>query len=565
MSPTKRGALAMVLGLAWAAPPAVAVAGEGAVEQAMKDELARSLAELQVPGEPRPYYIAYTFTDVEEAEVNASFGAVTVSEKRRRRFLRVDMRVGDPKLDHSNFSARYSTPEYSSSEAALDDDYGSVRRLLWRRTDDAFRAALERLSAKKGAAERQSESADAVPDFWVGAPAVNLTHAPPATGAVPDPGPLAGLAARLTSIFRAHAGIQRSTAFAQHTVLRRRFVSSEKSFIDEKTSNVRLDVRAETQAGDGMPLWNAAWFRALEPRGLLGPELMGAEVERRAAELEAARTAPLATSGDAVVLFEGPAATDIVWRLLADHLSGTPPARTAEGDERREGSLADRLGQRVAPSFLSVHDDPSVEHMPDGRGLFGAYRTDDEGVAAERVKLIDKGVLTGLLMSRTPSRDLGRSNGHGRGTAIDGSYQGRFANLFVTGGAAALDARRLRQKALAVAREMGPRTSVYVVRLMDDEPVIAFHLTGAGEKPVRGLMIEGLSSRRLKDLVAVGDTPYVSNLVRFGQASGVRGMPSSIVAPPLLFKDLEVRRDTRKFPKPPLYEHPHFARPKPAK
>ena len=82
-----------------------------------------------------------------------------------------------------------------------------------------------------------------------------------------------------------------------------------------------------------------------------------------------------------------------------------------EGDAVARGGsyLAHRLGQRVAAPFVSISDDPT-----DGRGAL-AYSWDDEGHAAQPVRLIHEGrVGTPLLDSRS-AKALGLApNGHGR-------------------------------------------------------------------------------------------------------------------------------------------------------
>ena len=53
--------------------------------------------------------------------------------------------------------------------------------------------------------------------------------------------------------------------------------------------------------------------------------------------------------------------------------------------------------------------------------MFGSYRVDDEGVPAQRVSLIEKGVLKTLLMSRTPRKEITSSNGHARAPRFSAS------------------------------------------------------------------------------------------------------------------------------------------------
>ena len=136
--------------------------------------------------------------------------------------------------------------------------------------------------------------------------------------------------------------------------------------MDVNQRTVRIDVVADTQADDGMKLRSFAPFSALEPSGLPPFAEMDKAVRAMAKELVAARKAPVATSGAGAVLFEGPAAAQIVKILLGDQLGGTPPPKTASAssDDGGQSVLANKLGQRVAAPLLSLVDDPLLAAAP---------------------------------------------------------------------------------------------------------------------------------------------------------------------------------------------------------
>ena len=86
-------------------------------------------------------------------------------------------------------------------------------------------------------------------------------------------------------------------------------------------------------------------------------------------------------------------------------------------------------GKVVANEKVSVLEDPT---MPGQRGF---YAFDDEGIAAERVVLIDHGVLKTYLYDRqTAAKDGVRSNGHGRRESFRHRPIPRMANTFVAPG-----------------------------------------------------------------------------------------------------------------------------------
>jgi hypothetical protein len=61
--------------------------------------------------------------------------------------------------------------------------------------------------------------------------------------------------------------------------------------------------------------------------------------------------------------------------------------------------------------------------------LFGNYRVDDEGVPAQRVSLIEKGVLKSLLMSRTAAQGAARFETGGGGPRTRAAVPGVRAHV----------------------------------------------------------------------------------------------------------------------------------------
>ena len=118
--------------------------------QAMKDEMARakSRLELQIPklDKPvRPYYIEYRLLDLDIREVVAQYGALVTSAHNRSRVMNVAARVGDYKLDSSNFISEDGFRGFigPSGTVGIDRDYDSLRQDLWIATDQAFKEAVE--------------------------------------------------------------------------------------------------------------------------------------------------------------------------------------------------------------------------------------------------------------------------------------------------------------------------------------------------------------------------------------------------------------------------------------
>ena len=68
---------------------------------AMQDELGRSMAAFSA-ADPAAYFISYTVSDREYAEVSGSNGALLSSSNNRARWLEVQSRVGTYQLDDTH-------------------------------------------------------------------------------------------------------------------------------------------------------------------------------------------------------------------------------------------------------------------------------------------------------------------------------------------------------------------------------------------------------------------------------------------------------------------------------
>jgi TldD protein len=561
-------------------PPAVAVearirTNDAVVQRALQDELARSMSDLHLGDESRPYYLGYTIYDLEQASVNATLGALTASHAYRGRILRTDLRVGDPSFDNSNFEggARVET-------VPIEDDYAALRRELWLRTDEAYKSALETLARKRAAAEGQAAAAAdeaAVGDFSKESPA--HLEVPFPAGAT-EPEALRESARKLSSVLADFPEISSSRVSASYAIVRRRLLSSEGTFVDDNQHTVQINVVAETQAPDGMKLRSFVPFTALTPTGLPALAEMEKSVRAMAKELVAMRSAPVAASGAGAVLFEGLAAPQVVKLLLGDQVAGTPPPKTAQAgsDEGNDqGALATKLGQKVAAAGVNAVDDPALAWGQGKAPLYGSYKIDDEGVPAQRVSLIEHGVLKSLLMSRTPRKEIVHSNGHARAPRF-AAPRARVGTLMVSGVRPQPRAALLEELG-KIAKGGGITT--YVVRLLDDDslaggeaddlaallsfgmgghgpppvrPLVVYRLDHGKETLVRGLLLENLLPRSLKDITAVGADATVYNFLEGG--AGFSGVPTTIISPPLLVSDVDVRRQTGRNRKPPLYPSP---------
>ncbi|MFY9691458.1 MAG: hypothetical protein WAJ86_16085, partial [Candidatus Acidiferrales bacterium] len=140
--------------------------GDPAVLTAMQQELDRSFTTLS-KADPPAYFISYTISDRQYADVSGSNGALLSSTADRGRWLETQTRVGSYQLDDTH-KLPNQQPSWTSpgASATLDDDIPVLRREIWRETDQQYRAAVQALIKVKTSQEVQVQTAEgAAADF----------------------------------------------------------------------------------------------------------------------------------------------------------------------------------------------------------------------------------------------------------------------------------------------------------------------------------------------------------------------------------------------------------------
>ena len=555
--------------------------------RALRDEMARSKTrlELKIPGTAapvRPFYVAYRLLDLDIKTVSAEFGALVSSTTTRNRFMAVEARVGDYKLDSSNFVSDEGFRGFigSTGGVGIDRDYDSLRQDLWIATDQAFKEAVETFSRKRAylsSLARQSE----IPDFSRETPVVSIE---PRLEPDWSPRNWEQEARQISAVLRAYPQLY-STRVSCHLVNVTQYLfTSEGTEIRTSRSLAAIEAGLDTLADDGMPLHH--FYASYAPRSADVPSVdaVRKSLNVTATELMALRAARPAEDYTGPVLFEARAAAPLVAQILGPNLNGArPPLAFAPVMEQLLNSLGGksdwvgRLGARVLPATVALVDDPSAKDFR-GHTVLGGYVVDEEGVKAQKVTLVENGVLKNELMSRRPGPDFDHSNGHGRAAFLNDARP-TMSNLFFTS-SDAVSPQELRKRFLDKCREE-KLSYCLVVREMDNpalsisrqddfSELLASLAGGAGsgdrlpllaykvypedghEELVRGGRIIGLNSRSLRNLAGIGNDSFAWNFMEsqeagfagtalgaFGSARG--GLPAAIVAPSLLFDEVEVR------------------------
>jgi TldD protein len=578
--------------MSWLAPVRAEAAAQASQDndqtlRAMRDEMARSKSrlELKIPGtnEPvRPYYVEYRLLDLDVKEVVAQFGTLLTSTHTRNRFMDVEARVGTYKLDSSNFIGDEGFRGFigSTGSVGIDHDYDSLRQDLWIATDQAFKEALETYSRKQAylsSLARQSE----IDDFSKAEPArvIDPLVTPDWTNRNWDQE-----ARESSATLRAFPEIYESRVTYYLVYATEYLMTSEGTEIRTNRTFAAVEAGMNTLAQDGMPLNHLFSAYAPKPADLPNADAVRKGLNVAGSELMALRASQPAQDYTGPVLFEARAAAPLLAQILGPAMNGSrPPISFQPIVEQMLGNLggksdwSGRIGARVLPVTVSVVDDPTAKDFH-GTPLVGSYAVDDEGVRAQKVTVVENGTLKTLLMSRRPGNDSDQSNGHGRSGLLTDAKP-TMSNLLFTS-TEEVSAAELKKKFLGecraeklaycvIVREMD-NPSLSLLHQEDFSELLASYGGGAGtgdrlpllvykiypedgrEEVMRGARIIGVNSRSLRNLAGIGNDNFVYNYMQsqiagfsgtalgaFGSAQG--GLPASVVAPSLLFEELEVR------------------------
>ncbi|MGD0347020.1 MAG: metallopeptidase TldD-related protein [Terracidiphilus sp.] len=527
------------------AQPTRADAERDPVLKAMLTELDRSMGQLQLPGFARPFFIQFRIEEVDDFETKAEFGASEGSGRLRQRVARVTVRVGDYKTDSSG-----GRGDGSIELAALDDDPIALRSALWQATDQAYKTALAAY-AQKQAELKQVQTPPQADDFSQERPMVSLGG--PVALAL-DENAWTQRVARLSGLYRTDPAVsatQRDVEYAEGSFRARAttawLVTSEGTIVRKSAAQYEESFAAGTQAADGMSIDRSYASTGTSSADLDTETAFNKHAVDEIASLAELRKAPLVEEEyHGPLLMSADAATDTLRALLATAVVATRPALGTEA--RTNGPYASSFHARVLPDFMSVIDDPGLKTY-ESKGLIGAYAVDDEGVPAQAVKLVDTGRLENYLIGRQPVRDFPQSNGHGR-AGVTGPAHPSIGVLKISA-ENGVGEDELNQKLLRMAKDRGLK-SVYFVETMGGPrtPRLLYRISPDGKRElVRGAQLDDIDERALRSSIeAAGKDLFVANY--YGD------VPTTLMAPALLFDDATVRRANAKNEKLPFYPPP---------
>jgi TldD protein len=552
--------------------------------RAMKDEIARvqELIRLRVGLDP-PYYTEYRVEDTVSHSITASLGALVDESDEAFRVPSVAMRVGTASFDSSDhvYSTAYGGNRYDPGRLPLDNDYLAFRQVFWLATDRAYKTAEDAIARKRSSLKNMTQP-DVLPDY---------SSAPPAHLILPiERKPFASdtwkkEAIRLSGLLDAYPKVLSSGVEIHSSQSTNYIVTSEGTELRTPEDVAYLRVSGHGMAPDGTQVRDALVFQAFSPDGLPSEEVLTREIKALGDHVTTLSQAAVGEAYDGPVLFEAPAAAQLFGQLLGDNLKVTrkPVSDPGRASRYSPSELENKIGSRILPEWMDVMDDPTQTQFQ-GHTLLGHYLYDMEGVAPQPLTLVEKGVLKSFLLTRTPVfKNYPGSNGHARMTGAYGTRSPGFGNLFIRV-SQTTPAADMKKKLIDMCRDRNKPYGI-LIRKLDfpstasiDElgqvsqaaggshpvvpPLLAYKVYPDGrEEMVRGLFFHEVTTKSLKDIEAASDENYVFDLIDSNAPFALVGAgsfttTSTVIAPAVLFEELELEPAKEETLQPPIVPPP---------
>ncbi len=547
---------------------------EDVIFKAMGDELDRSMDRLVIEDMQPPYFMSYTIQDDETVGIKARYGALVKSEADENRYLSIEIRVGDPSLDNSNYIGSWRDLSNQRENLIEEVNYNSLRHQLWLHTDKAYKSAAENLARKTAYLQTHPSMAD-IPDFTDAESFVCMEEP------VDLKTDMKALEAGVRNAADVLGGFPALHDWMVNYFVRgktKRYLNSENNKCLTGMVNHLLQITATTQAKDGQKLTAFLSYVSRDDQNPLLDEKLADNIRKMAEELTAVVAAEPLEEYAGPVMFADYASAQLISQLFVNQLTFERKVLTAEEWMSRYlpmGKLVNRVNRRVFPDFVTVTDEPNRKSLH-GQLLTGYRVVDDEGVKSRNITLVKAGRLVDIPLSRRPTKKLSGSNGHA--LLLQNQWiVPAVTNLFV-GSDKPKSTKKLMGELRTLCRDFGneyglliklledpriSRTYMWMEPSQEDEPILTppvimykvYEKDGRVE-PVRGLVFDEVSIRNLRDIIAMGKEEHVYNILQDTPFQGY-GYAAAIVTPAILVEEMELKMALTREPLP-ISQNPIF-------
>jgi hypothetical protein len=546
---------------------------EDIILNTMEKEMKRAIDKLKIEGQEKPYFISYILVDFDTLNIEGNFGALTNSARTRIKPLMVDVRVGNYRVDNSKVEPGPYSPELDMGEmmaegaleyaqAPLEDNPDRLRHLLWLATDYKYKKAIVDYEKKKSSLALEEEDKERPDDFSQGRPSVSINKLVKLNINKEE---WEKKTRDYSALFKKYPYLTGGKINFTVVAMNQYFLNSEGSKIRFGEMRYEIRISASAKAKDGMNLTLGRNFYATSVDKLPSKDKISQEIENLAKELTTLKDAEVIKSYKGPVLFEGGAAGVFMLEVLGRALQADP-RKFKDNPE-----FLDKLNEKIMPDFISVYDDPALKTFNDECVAAGHYAFDDEGIPAQRVNLVEKGVLKGFLLSRSPVKGFSKSNGHGRASAW-GEPKASIGNLIIESTKRSPTAE-LKKLLIEECKRKNEPFGLIIKSLgkEDEEGGYRIIIRGQGAAVERGTTLKPILLYKINvdngkeellrgaEIAIRSPLTIIDKIVAVGNDQSLVNLENeSVISPSLLFSEMAVKKEKAEkgsepiLPAPPL-------------
>lgn len=502
------------------------------IQQAMKDELDRSMRELKREGLEAPMFISYSIRDGISYQGAATLGALIDSDFTPiREVTSCRVMVGSYEFNDESLESEYQgmNPEETSGQVELpmDDDYLGIRRTLWLMTDNVYRSASRQFQKKQEMVKELGKPLAEIPHR-------SFAKVPPSIVVVEGKNheinkkELEEYLRKVSAIFLEYPEMENTAVRYRFSQGYRYLVNSEGSINKTPYSSGELVITMTLNSGNGDRLQeevNASSSDTTLPNFTDVADKVKKKIDR----LNKIKALPKFEDEYAgPVLFSGDFAPLLFLYNLGATVSDRNDVPRLKGYNRERS--APKIGRQFFSEGTTITAIPKTKSFG-GVELLGSYEVDDEGtIPADATVLIENGLLKELVNDRTQVKENQPANG-----------------LMVNAGVFKVDVKngvtkaQMKERLIEAARKEGLDYGIIIHQEWSNSPLIAIKVfvSDGHEEEFRQAVPGASEQLKMKRMLAASADSKAINLVAFMSDQMV-----SIIAPTaVLLEEVDIEAE----------------------
>jgi ribosomal protein L7Ae-like RNA K-turn-binding protein len=520
------------------------------VMMAMKDELKRSMSELQYKEYEKPFYINYGIDDIIGTNITASLGAIVNSSGTpiRTKYIRVmagDYEFNDESLD---VEINRQASDGDTWQVPSGNDYYGIRRSLWLSTDQVYKSASRLFNLHTKYVESEGKSLEEIPHRrFDKVPLVAFKTDKNAIAI--DKKALEEKAKALSALFLQYPDLHSSTVSIMNYNTLSYFANSEGSTVQTYKNMASMQISAAKLSPEGQPVFKRLSYIFETPAELLALTSTEKDLHNMVKQIDRNMESPkLDDSYEGPVLFLDEAVpaifrNNIIGKFKASDIKAKSGGF---GVQFNPDPFDDKINEKVTSTKLNISLLPKLKEY-EGEKLLGRYDVDDEGVVPnDEIVLVKDGILKNVMTTRTLAKDWHKSTGTGSGPGVVSIFINETAEL-----------EALKDDLIAKAKEEELDYAI-IVRKIELGRILTCNvykvsLEDGSEEFLTAAQLSDFGIKSLKKIVSASKDRKVYNYPN--RSTG--GAVSYIVPTALLIEDVEIEKSYQRFNvELPLVESP---------